>query len=199
MSDSIQDMSDTILDMSEAVPALTHVLENILKLDPHSKAGLLHFGVNNMDDLMLIDPFQDLKGEYTITTEDDEDITHHISNVILRKIDSLQAWYSLQQQEVYHEIDWSNLDHETFRRHYLSITVVRKEFEADHHTSTTFTLPKPEPLPSNRELESFQRSIKRSPADYNKFKVDLIAVVRGKELQVTNRKMPFWPSNYYKK
>jgi aminomethyltransferase len=34
---------------------------------------------------------------------------------------------------------------------------------------------------------------------YNKFKVDLIAVVRGKELQVTNRKMPFWPSNYYKK
>ena len=34
---------------------------------------------------------------------------------------------------------------------------------------------------------------------HNKFKVDLIAVVRGKELPVTIRKMPFWPSNYYKK
>lgn len=34
---------------------------------------------------------------------------------------------------------------------------------------------------------------------HNKFKVDLIAVVRGKEQKVKINKMPFWPSNYFKK
>lgn len=34
---------------------------------------------------------------------------------------------------------------------------------------------------------------------HNKFKVDLVAVVRGKEQNVKITKMPFWPSNYYKK
>ena len=34
---------------------------------------------------------------------------------------------------------------------------------------------------------------------HNKFKVDLIAVVRGKEQKVKITKMPFWPSNYFKK
>ena len=34
---------------------------------------------------------------------------------------------------------------------------------------------------------------------HNKFKTELVAKVRGRELPVTVRKMPFVPSNYYKK
>ena len=34
---------------------------------------------------------------------------------------------------------------------------------------------------------------------FNKFKTELVAKVRGKDLPVTVRKMPFVPSNYYKK
>ena len=34
---------------------------------------------------------------------------------------------------------------------------------------------------------------------HNKFKTELIAKVRGKDIPVITRKMPFWPSNYYKK
>lgn len=34
---------------------------------------------------------------------------------------------------------------------------------------------------------------------FNKFRTELVAKVRGKDLPVTVRKMPFVPSNYYKK
>ena len=34
---------------------------------------------------------------------------------------------------------------------------------------------------------------------HNKFKTELVAKVRGKDVPITIRKMPFWPSNYYKK
>jgi len=34
---------------------------------------------------------------------------------------------------------------------------------------------------------------------HNKFKTELIAKVRGKDIPVTCRKMPFVASNYYKK
>ena len=34
---------------------------------------------------------------------------------------------------------------------------------------------------------------------FNKFKTELVAKVRGKDLPITVRKMPFVPSNYYKK
>lgn len=34
---------------------------------------------------------------------------------------------------------------------------------------------------------------------FNKFKTELVAKVRGKNIPVTCRKMPFVPSNYYKK
>jgi len=34
---------------------------------------------------------------------------------------------------------------------------------------------------------------------HNKFKTELVAKVRGKDVPVTVRKMPFYPSNYYKK
>jgi len=34
---------------------------------------------------------------------------------------------------------------------------------------------------------------------HNKFKTELTAKVRGKEYQITVKKMPFFPSNYYKK
>ena len=34
---------------------------------------------------------------------------------------------------------------------------------------------------------------------HNKFKTELVAKVRGKDYPVTIKKMPFWPSNYYKK
>jgi len=34
---------------------------------------------------------------------------------------------------------------------------------------------------------------------HNKFKTELIAKVRGKEYPITVKKMPFYPSNYYKK
>ena len=34
---------------------------------------------------------------------------------------------------------------------------------------------------------------------YNKFKTELVAKVRGKDIEVKVQKMPFWPTNYYKK
>jgi len=34
---------------------------------------------------------------------------------------------------------------------------------------------------------------------FNKFNTELIAKVRGKDTKVKIQKMPFWPTNYYKK
>ena len=34
---------------------------------------------------------------------------------------------------------------------------------------------------------------------FNKFKTELVAKVRGKDMKVVVQKMPFWPTNYYKK
>ena len=34
---------------------------------------------------------------------------------------------------------------------------------------------------------------------HNKLKTELVAVVRGKEIPITVRKMPFVPSNYFKR
>ena len=47
---------------------------------------------------------------------------------------------------------------------------------------------------------TFQQPVGMAYCDvpYNKFKTELVAKVRNKEIPVTVRKMPFVPANYYK-
>jgi hypothetical protein len=160
--------------MSDPVEDLEHVLDNVLHLDSVSQAGLSHFGINNIFDLMFIEPRQDLQEEFIIgTTTEGGGYIHKLPAMTIRQIETLQSWYALQPLE-FSDVDWLSLDQATFRRFSYSKVVHRtiKAEEQEPDTNPTPSIPSPPSHTPNREVESFQRSIKRSPADYNKFKDD---------------------------
>jgi len=156
---------------------LEHVLTNVLKLDTRTRFGIINvFGISNIYDLFYIEPRVDFQGEYFTTdkSESDEGYFHQINTLSLRKIEILQLWFTSQTQENT-DIDWLALDQATFHQYSINLTVNRivkvEEPLPDDHPSWDKVASSPSPS-TNRELESFQRSIKRSPTDYNKFKDD---------------------------
>ena len=157
-------------------PVLDHVLDNVLKLDPQSKFGIYYFGINDIFDLMSVHPFTDLEAEYVIAMPGDDasGYLHRLSAMTIRNIDSLQSWFAAQTDVDSTRVDWLSLDQMTFRKFAMGLTVqrtVKTEYpEPDIPISSS--APTPSLSLQNRELESFQRSIKRSPGDYNKFKDD---------------------------
>jgi hypothetical protein len=157
-------------------PVLDHVLDNVLKLDPQSKFGLSYFGIQDIFDLMTVDPRVDLQGDYVIGTPDAESgsYLYHLSAVTIRNIDSLQSWFTTQTEVDCTRVDWLALDQLTFRKFSMGLTFQRTVKTEDPEPDIPISSAAPTPSLSlqNRELESFQRSIKRSPSDYNKFKDD---------------------------
>ena len=157
-------------------PVLDHVLDNVLKLDPKSKFGISYFGIQDIFDLMTVDPRIDLQGEYVIGTPDDQSgsYLYHLSAVTIRNIDSLQSWFTTQTEVDCTRVDWLALDQLTFWKFSMGLTFQRtvKTEDPEPDIPISSTAPTPSSSLQNRELESFQRSIKRSPSDYNKFKDD---------------------------
>jgi Reverse transcriptase (RNA-dependent DNA polymerase) len=155
---------------------LDHVLDNVLRLDPLSKVGLDYFGVTDMFGLLTVDPRVDLQGDYVIATPSTETsgYLHHLSAVTIRNIQSIQSWYTEQAEVDYTRVDFMALDQMTFRKFSMGLTFQRgvKIEEPEPDTPFSSSAPTPSLSLQNRELESFQRSIKRSPGDYNKFKDD---------------------------
>ena len=164
---------------------MEHILGNVLNLDSRTKFGIINtFGITTINDLFYIDPRVDLQGEFFFTDKDDSDkgYYHSINNLNIRKIEILQSWFAFQTQSGHVTIDWLALDQATFHQYSLHLNVSRiiktEETEPDDHPSWDKVL-SPTSLPTNRELESFQRSIKRSPNDYNKFKDDSRHELKG--------------------
>ena len=161
---------------------LRHVLDNVFCLDANSQAGFKHFEVNDIFDLLSIEPRIDLQGEYVIgNTTESAGYLHHLSPVVMRKVETLQSWFASQTQPDADDINWFALSSTTFRQFSLGLTINRmvktEEPTPDEAIiSSNYATPTPTPTPtpsnSNKELESFQRSIKRCPNDYNKFKDD---------------------------
>ena len=150
-------------------PVLDHVLDNVLKLDPQSKFGIYYFGINDIFDLMSVHPFTDLEAEYVIANpgDDTSGYLHRLSAMTIRNIDSLQSWFAAQTDVDSTRVDWLSLDQLTFRKFSMGLTVqrtVKTEYpEPDIPISSS--APTPSLSLQNRELESFQRSIKCSPGD----------------------------------
>ena len=150
---------------------MDHILGSVLNLDSRTKFGIIsHFGITDIYELLIIEPRVDLLDEYYIAPNGPaEGYFYKINTMTMRKIEVLQSWFGYQSSIGNDNPDWLTLDLDTFRQYSLTLTTDRvikvEEPEPDDHPSW-------DPIPPNRELESFQRSIKRSPNDYNKFKDD---------------------------
>ena len=76
---------------------LQHVLDNGFCLDTNSQVGFKHFEVNNLVDLLRIEPHIDLQDEYVIGTSTvSAGYPHHLSPVTMRKVVTLQLWFASQ-------------------------------------------------------------------------------------------------------
>ena len=170
-------MSDLTPIMSDEVQALNHVLDNVFWLTPDSpnRAGLTHFGITDIYHLMSINPHEDFDNEFLVFPDIVDPVLHRMSALTICNIDTLQLWFSEQlDKDMEKDVDWLSLDHLAFRRFSLRRTVLRHmkaEPTAQENTQTPIKSD-PVQLPHHSEVESFQRSIKRSPTDYNKFKDD---------------------------
>ena len=155
---------------------LQHVLTNVMCLDADSIAGFKHLEVTSIYDLLSISPRIDLQGEYPVSGGEENEIGY-LSPITIRKVESVQLWFAAQPSHDVTKIDWPAFTLATFRQFTLALTVNHLTKE-DDVPDKPISAPPPTPTASsnpstsNRELVSFQRSIKCSPSDYNKFKED---------------------------
>ena len=86
---------------------LRYVLDNVLCLDANSQAGFKHFDVNDLVDLLRIEPRIDLQGEYIIDTSTvSAGYPHHLSPVTMRKVETLQLWFVSLTKADSDNINW---------------------------------------------------------------------------------------------
>ena len=105
---------------------LRHVLDNVFCLDADSQAGFKHFEVNDIFDLLCIDPRIDLQGEYaTGNTTESAGYLHHLSPVTMKKVETLQSWFVSQTQPDADDINWFALTPNIFRQFSLGLTINR--------------------------------------------------------------------------
>jgi hypothetical protein len=106
--------------MSDPIMEFNHVLDNVLLLpsDSPTRAGLKHFGISDIFDLMSIDPRKDLQEEFMYvkpTETDSVGFLYKLTAMTLRNIESLQQWYA-DQDEDYMAVNWLKLTQLDFRR-----------------------------------------------------------------------------------
>ena len=167
---------------------LNHVLDDVLLLPADSpiRVGLLHFEVLCIHDLMSLDPATDLQDEFLYNPPSDgTGYMSKLSVMAIRKIHYLQLWHSENVGES-SSADWLNLSATEFQRFSLNHSVLRtKQVEETAAIISQPSTPMATPLVSsptaslaaptsakNSQIDMFTRSIKRSAADYNKFKDD---------------------------
>ena len=99
------------------VRALKHAFFNILMFPPESQywQGLLACEVNDIDDLMMLDPLNDLKG---IKCDYDEDGSNDVKTgvftpMVLRKLKQLQEFFVAKDIEPISE--WFTYSHNDLR------------------------------------------------------------------------------------
>ena len=103
-----------------------HVLDNVFCLYANSQAGFKYFEVNDMFDLLSIEPRIDLHGEYVINTFTvSAGYPHHLSLVTVRKVETLQLWFASQTQPDADSINWFALTSKIFRQFPLGLTINR--------------------------------------------------------------------------
>ena len=148
---------------------LRHVLDNVLCLDANSQAGFKHFEVNNLIDLLCIEPHIDLQGKYIIATSTVSagDYPHHLSPVTMRKVETLQLWFASQTQSDIDDINWFALTSKIFCQFSLGLTI--NHMVKTKPTTYATTAPTSTQSNYNKELQSFQSSIKCCSNDNNKF------------------------------
>lgn len=154
--------------------ALAHVIDNVLCIPDESDArsAFTSFWIHSIDDLMNVNVTEDLCGEYTHSARDTfgetAEYTHKLPPMLIRNIILLQEW-SLEQP--IDEIGvWFRLTKSSF-----SAWKSRRLHANNLVTATTMAPAQVTPNVSpttTSDPANFQRSIKRSPNDYNKFKDD---------------------------
>ena len=103
-----------------------HVLDNVFCLDVNSQAGLKHFEVNDLVDLLSIEPRIDLQDEYVIGTSlVSAGYPHHLSPFTVRKVETLQLWFASQTKPDVDSINWFALTSEILRQFSLGLTINR--------------------------------------------------------------------------
>jgi hypothetical protein len=165
----------TFPDSSSPTLALQHVLDNVLCLDDDSpvRGALVNFWIFTINDMMVVDPQVDLSMDYYHPTLDSEgeqrDVLQNIPPMVLRNISLLQQWYR-EQCSIDARI-WFTLSETTFLN--WKALMFHRSPQPSCNTSNA-DVKQPNIINNNTtsEAEFFQRSIKRSPNDYTKFKDD---------------------------
>ena len=143
---------------------LRHVLDNVFCLDANSQAGFKHCEVNDIFDLLSIEPRIDLQGEYVIgNTTESVGYLHHLSPVVMRKVETLQSWFAFQTQPDANDINWFALSSSIFRQFSLGLTIncmVKTEEPTldEAIISSNYATPTPTPTPSNSNKEQIGRA-----------------------------------------
>jgi len=155
--------------------ALNHVLNEILDLplDSHVRSAFKEFWINNIHDLMNCKVREDLTQSYSHTTIEKGVVTdtkHVLPTMLIRNIELLQLWYRELCDNNYRI--WFNLYQSDFQT-WKNLQFFGPSLETQNAPKTTQSLGTGfyDPITSS-DAVSFQRSIKRSPNDYNKFKDD---------------------------
>ena len=119
---------------------LRHVLDNVFCLDANSQAGLKQFEVNDLVDLLSIEPRIDLQGEYVIGISTvSAGYPHHLSPVTIRKFETLKLWFASQTKPDADSINWFALTSEIFRQFSLGLTINRMVKTKTNHICNSST------------------------------------------------------------
>jgi hypothetical protein len=154
--------------------ALAHVLDSVLKVPNESAArsAFPYFGIITIYDLMSVNAQEDLHEYFLHSTIDSDgdttDLKHLFPTMLIRYIILLQNWY-LQQHQNNIGI-WFDLTSEAF----IAWQHKSRLESSQRSAATTATATGTQNIPTKTmtDAASFQRSFKRSPTDYNKFKDD---------------------------
>jgi hypothetical protein len=162
---------------SNEVLALHHVLDNVLNIPMTSDvySAFTKFWIFNINDLMNLRPRIDLQEEYTFSKVNDKgesiEVNSKLPAMVIRNIELLQQWYIESSHP--NVMSWFPLNQSIFnewKNNQLHLTSNNDQPNIVT-SSTPLVVTSSQPYQSN-QAASFQRSIKRSPSDYTKFKDD---------------------------
>jgi hypothetical protein len=163
--------------------AVNHLLAEVLGYDEGSSIfqAFQYFGINTIDDFLIIRPQDDLKNvAFKFSPLDDPTKTLQgvLSVIQLRKLELLQQWY--YEQEDPNESTWFNLSSASFRS--WTSRSISPQISPANSPSQIFQPMTPGTQPSfvqnsslqvvDSEAVLFRKGIKRSVTDYNKLKDD---------------------------
>jgi hypothetical protein len=164
---------------NDEVLALNHVLENILNIPPLSEArsAFSAFWIFTIYDLMNLQPRRDLQEDYVYSQVDDlgkaTNVYYKLPPMIIRNVELIQQWYYEQHHpDVRIWFQLNSIKFNSWKMIHSHVTNIKESTIPTSTTLPTYVLPSASSASQVTEAVLFQRSIKRSPSDYNKLKDD---------------------------